>query len=57
MYLISISDFFLFLFQTCVAPDYLLCHPDVQEELIKRFKETLFDFYGEVSKGYSVIHS
>lgn len=36
--------------QTCVAPDYLLCHPDVQEELIKRFKETLFDFYGEDPK-------
>lgn len=36
--------------QTCVAPDYLLCHPDVQDELIRRFKETLFDFYGEDPK-------
>jgi len=36
--------------QTCVAPDYVLCHPDIQEELIKRFKETLFDFYGEDPK-------
>ncbi|KAL9979597.1 hypothetical protein ACROYT_G017278 [Oculina patagonica] len=36
--------------QTCVAPDYVLCHPDMQDELIKRFKETLFDFYGEDPK-------
>ncbi|KAJ7372496.1 Aldehyde dehydrogenase 3 member B1 [Desmophyllum pertusum] len=36
--------------QTCVAPDYILCHPDIQDELIKRFKETLFDFYGEDPK-------
>lgn len=36
--------------QTCVAPDYVLCHPDIQDELIKRFKETIFDFYGEDPK-------
>ncbi|XP_020612659.1 fatty aldehyde dehydrogenase-like [Orbicella faveolata] len=36
--------------QTCVAPDYVLCHPDIQDELIRRFKEAIFDFYGEDPK-------
>lgn len=36
--------------QTCVAPDYVLCHPDIQDDLIRRFKEALFDFYGEDPK-------
>lgn len=36
--------------QTCVAPDYILCHPDIQEALVKQFKEALFDFYGEDPK-------
>ena len=36
--------------QTCVAPDYVLCHPEIQESLISQLKETLFDFYGEVSE-------
>lgn len=36
--------------QTCVAPDYVLCHPEIQESLISQLKETLFDFYGEDPK-------
>ena len=35
--------------QTCIAPDYVLCSPGIQSEFIKHLKETIFDFYGEVS--------
>lgn len=37
--------------QICVAPDYVLCHPDIQKELIDWLKETVLDFYGEVRLG------
>jgi len=33
--------------QVCVACDYLFVHKDVKNELIKKFKETLLNFYGE----------
>ncbi|XP_029181885.2 aldehyde dehydrogenase, dimeric NADP-preferring-like [Acropora muricata] len=36
--------------QICVAPDYVLCHPDIQKELIDCLKETVLDFYGEDPK-------
>ncbi|XP_068725060.1 aldehyde dehydrogenase, dimeric NADP-preferring-like [Montipora capricornis] len=36
--------------QTCVAPDYILCHPNIQPKFISHIKETLFDFYGEDPK-------
>lgn len=39
--------------QICVAPDYVLCHPDIQKELIDWLKETVLDFYGEVRLGKS----
>ncbi|HLZ86886.1 MAG TPA: aldehyde dehydrogenase [Puia sp.] len=32
--------------QTCVAPDYLLVHADVQEALLSALPETINDFYG-----------
>ncbi|XP_028513367.1 aldehyde dehydrogenase family 3 member B1 [Exaiptasia diaphana] len=33
--------------QTCVAPDYVLCSPEIQSKLIKHLKETIFKFYGQ----------
>ncbi|MBA4492958.1 aldehyde dehydrogenase [Paenactinomyces guangxiensis] len=33
--------------QTCVAPDYLLVHEDVKNELLEKIKETIRKFYGE----------
>lgn len=33
--------------QTCIAPDYLLVHRDVADELISRMKRCITDFYGQ----------
>ena len=33
--------------QTCVAPDYILVHPDREEELVEKLKETITTFYGD----------
>lgn len=33
--------------QTCVAPDYLLVHKNVKEELIKGIKKYILEFYGQ----------
>ncbi|KAL5007815.1 hypothetical protein ScPMuIL_016621 [Solemya velum] len=33
--------------QTCIAPDYILCSQDVQNDLVKEMKSTLADFYPE----------
>jgi aldehyde dehydrogenase (NAD+) len=33
--------------QTCIAPDYVLCTPDVQGPLVEACKSTLRSFYGE----------
>lgn len=32
--------------QTCIAPDYLLVHADIGEELLRHLQETIVDFYG-----------
>lgn len=32
--------------QTCVAPDYVLAHEDIYEELIKEFQNIVIEFYG-----------
>jgi aldehyde dehydrogenase (NAD+) len=32
--------------QTCIAPDYLLVHTDVHDELLRHLKTTIADFYG-----------
>jgi aldehyde dehydrogenase (NAD+) len=32
--------------QTCIAPDYLLVHKDIKEQLIASLKATIIDFYG-----------
>lgn len=37
--------------QTCVAPDYILAHEQIYEELIDDFKNTIKEFYGENIKG------
>ncbi|MEK4868226.1 aldehyde dehydrogenase [Niallia sp. FSL W8-1348] len=44
--------------QTCVAPDYLMVHEDVKQELVEEMKETLKAFYSstaEESKDYGRI--
>jgi aldehyde dehydrogenase (NAD+) len=36
--------------QTCVAPDYLLIHKDVKEEMIEKIKFFILSFYGSEPK-------
>jgi aldehyde dehydrogenase (NAD+) len=33
--------------QTCVAPDYILVHPSVKNELIEEIKKSIHEFYGD----------
>lgn len=33
--------------QTCVAPDYLLVHKDVKNELLSLMKQAIFEFFGD----------
>lgn len=33
--------------QTCIAPDYLLVHSDVKDELMFEMQKAVFDFYGQ----------
>ncbi len=33
--------------QTCIAPDYIMVHSDVKEELISKMQETIVNYYGE----------
>ena len=39
--------------QTCVAPDYLLVHKGVKENLVSRIGENVLEFYGDNIKGSS----
>ncbi|XP_061924403.1 aldehyde dehydrogenase, dimeric NADP-preferring-like isoform X2 [Entelurus aequoreus] len=32
--------------QTCIAPDYILCEPDVQTRVVECIRQTLLEFYG-----------
>ncbi|XP_067118498.1 aldehyde dehydrogenase, dimeric NADP-preferring-like isoform X2 [Centruroides vittatus] len=36
--------------QTCVAPDYLLCTPEIQDKFVNSAKKLLKEFYGEDPK-------
>ncbi|XP_038615063.1 aldehyde dehydrogenase family 3 member A2 isoform X2 [Tachyglossus aculeatus] len=33
--------------QTCIAPDYILCEPAIQNQIVQKIKEMLKEFYGE----------
>lgn len=33
--------------QTCVAPDYLLVHKEVKDELLRLMKQAIFEFFGD----------
>ncbi|KAM6184863.1 aldehyde dehydrogenase, dimeric NADP-preferring [Rhynchocyon petersi] len=33
--------------QTCVAPDYILCDPSIQGQIVEKLKRCLKEFYGE----------
>ncbi|XP_019904716.2 aldehyde dehydrogenase, dimeric NADP-preferring-like isoform X3 [Esox lucius] len=32
--------------QTCIAPDYILCEPSIQNRLVEGIRQTLLEFYG-----------
>ncbi|XP_037022245.2 aldehyde dehydrogenase, dimeric NADP-preferring isoform X2 [Artibeus jamaicensis] len=36
--------------QTCVAPDYILCDPSIQNQLVEKLKKSVKEFYGEDAK-------
>uniref|UniRef100_A0A8C9THA2 Aldehyde dehydrogenase n=1 Tax=Scleropages formosus TaxID=113540 RepID=A0A8C9THA2_SCLFO len=36
--------------QTCIAPDYILCNPAVQDRVVEEIRRTLHEFYGEDPK-------
>ncbi|KAJ7308814.1 hypothetical protein JRQ81_008082 [Phrynocephalus forsythii] len=36
--------------QTCIAPDYLLCEPSLQNKIVEHLKKALKEFYGEDPK-------
>ncbi|XP_001508369.2 aldehyde dehydrogenase, dimeric NADP-preferring [Ornithorhynchus anatinus] len=36
--------------QTCVAPDYILCEPSLQDQIVEKIKKTLKEFYGDDAK-------
>ncbi|XP_054427140.1 aldehyde dehydrogenase, dimeric NADP-preferring [Pteronotus mesoamericanus] len=33
--------------QTCVAPDYILCDPSIQSQVVEKLKKSVKEFYGE----------
>lgn len=33
--------------QTCLAPDYILCHESVKTELIENMKKSVKEYYGD----------
>ncbi|XP_042298298.1 aldehyde dehydrogenase family 3 member A2 isoform X2 [Sceloporus undulatus] len=33
--------------QTCIAPDYILCHPSIQGKVVESLKKALKEFYGD----------
>ncbi|XP_036379653.1 aldehyde dehydrogenase, dimeric NADP-preferring-like [Megalops cyprinoides] len=36
--------------QTCIAPDYILCEPSIQDRVIEEIRHTLMEFYGDDPK-------
>ncbi|KAG9340548.1 hypothetical protein JZ751_021370, partial [Albula glossodonta] len=36
--------------QTCIAPDYILCEPSVQQRVVEEIRRALQEFYGEDPK-------
>ncbi|KAL5479997.1 hypothetical protein EMCRGX_G023610 [Ephydatia muelleri] len=37
--------------QTCIAPDYILCHREKQDKLVEACKKAITEFYGQDPKG------
>nr|XP_031541786.1 aldehyde dehydrogenase family 3 member A2 isoform X1 [Vicugna pacos] len=33
--------------QTCIAPDYVLCEPALQDQIVQKMKDAVKEFYGE----------
>ena len=40
--------------QSCVAPDYILCSPAIQDQLIEGLRAAVERFFGQVSSMYSI---
>ncbi|XP_032354823.1 aldehyde dehydrogenase, dimeric NADP-preferring isoform X1 [Camelus ferus] len=36
--------------QNCVGPDYILCDPSIQNQIVEKLKKSLKEFYGEDAK-------
>lgn len=36
--------------QTCLAPDYLIVHPEIEQKLVEKMKDVLVEFYGKDPK-------
>ncbi|XP_039703426.1 aldehyde dehydrogenase, dimeric NADP-preferring isoform X2 [Pteropus medius] len=36
--------------QTCIAPDYILCDPSIQNQIVEKLKRSLKEFYGDDAK-------
>nr|XP_015223297.1 PREDICTED: fatty aldehyde dehydrogenase-like [Lepisosteus oculatus] len=36
--------------QTCIAPDYILCDPSIQDRVVEEIKKSLKEFYGDDPK-------
>ena len=34
--------------QTCIAPDYILCHESLKDGLVESIKKAVQEFYGDV---------
>ena len=34
--------------QTCIAPDYILCHKSLRDDLVDSIKAAVKEFYGDV---------
>ena len=52
---ISCLTYFILFLQICIAPDYLLCHPSIQEKLVKEMEKAIKEFFGEVNVHQSSI--
>ncbi|KAM9801514.1 aldehyde dehydrogenase family 3 member A2-like [Neosynchiropus ocellatus] len=38
--------------QTCIAPDYVLCEPSIQEQVVDEFKKSIKEFYTDDPKSF-----
>ncbi|KAJ8402900.1 hypothetical protein AAFF_G00362140 [Aldrovandia affinis] len=39
--------------QTCIAPDYILCEPDIQDRVVEEIRKSVQEFYTDDPKTFS----